>query len=128
VSVKATTKGVTFDTARTIGLALPGAEEATAWGTPVLKVNGRIFTGVPINKDAEPGSIMFSVDFAARDAMIAEQPKVYYTASQYENYPCVLARLSRLDRAVLEDLLRMSHRFISAQRPRKAVRQRKKKR
>jgi hypothetical protein len=108
--------GVTFDAAREIGLTLPDAEETAAWGTPVLKVKGRIFTGIPINKDAEPGSIMFSVDFAARDAMIAEQPDVYYTAPHYENYPCVLARLSRLDRDVLDDLVRMAHRYASSQR------------
>jgi hypothetical protein len=113
--VKAKTTRLTFDAARKIGLTLPDTEEATAWGTPVLKVNGRIFTGVPINKDAEPGSIMFSVDFAARDAMIAEQPDIYYTASHYENYACVLARLSRLDGDVLEDLVRMAHRYASSQ-------------
>ena len=112
-------KGLTFDAVRKIGLTLPNAEETTAWGTPVLKVNGRIFTGIPINKDAEPGSVMFSVDFAARDAMIQEQPDIYYTAAHYENYPCVLARLSRLDRDVLEDLLRMAHRFVTTTSARK---------
>jgi len=44
--------------------------------------------------------------------MIEEQPDLYYTAEHYENYACVLVRLSRLDRALLGDLLRMSHRFV----------------
>jgi len=105
---------LTFAAVRKIGLTLPDAEEATAWGTPVLKVNGRIFTGIPINKDAEPGSIMFSVDFAVRDEMIAEQPDIYYTASHYENYACVLVRLARLRADALEDLVRMSHRYASS--------------
>jgi hypothetical protein len=112
-------KSLTFDVVREIGLALPNTEEGTAWGTPVLRVNGTIFTGIPIHKSAEPNSLMFRVDFADRDLLIAEQPDVYYTAAHYENYPCVLVRFARIKRDVLEDLVRMSHRFSSGSRPRK---------
>ena len=44
--------------------------------------------------------------------MIEEQPDVYYTAEHYENYDCVLVRLSRINREILGDLLRTSHRFV----------------
>jgi hypothetical protein len=111
------TKGLTFDAVREIGLKLPGTEEGTAWGTPVLRVGGRIFTGIAIHKSAEPNSLVVYVDPATRDEMIAEQPELYYTAAHYENYPCVLARLTKLRRDVLEDLLRMSHRYAT-ERPR----------
>ena len=67
-------KGLTFDAVREIGLKLPGTEEGTAWGTPVLRVGGRIFTGIAIHKSAEPNSLVVYVDTAARDEMIAEQP------------------------------------------------------
>jgi hypothetical protein len=115
-------KGLTFDVVREIGLKLPNTEEGTAWGTPVLRVNGTILTGIPIHKSAEPNSLMFRVDFADRDLLIAEQPDVYYTAAHYENYPCVLVRLSRINRDALEDLLRMSHRYSSASRQKKRSR------
>ena len=107
----------TFDTVRAIGLKLPGSEEATAWGTPVLKVNGRIFTGIPIHKSAEPNSLMLRVGFAERDEMIQEQPDIYYTAAHYEHYPCVLVRLARVNRDALEDLVRLAHRVVSTTRP-----------
>jgi hypothetical protein len=115
-------KGLTFDAVREIGLKLPNAEEGMAWGTPVLRVNGTIFTGIPIHKSAEPNSLMFRVDFADRDLLIAEQPDIYYTAAHYENYPCVLVRLPRINRDALEDLLRMSHRYSSASRQKKRSR------
>jgi hypothetical protein len=114
------TKGVTFDDVVEVGLTLPGAEEATAWGGRCLKVNGRHFIGMAINKSAEPNSLIIHVDTAQRDLMIEEQPDLYYTAPHYENYPCVLVRLSRLQRDVLEDLLRMAHRFVSARPPKRA--------
>jgi hypothetical protein len=112
-------KPLTFDAVREMGLALPNTEEGTAWGTPVLRVNGTIFAGIPIHKSAEPNSLMLRVEFADRDLLIEEQPDVYYTAAHYENYPCVLVRFARIKRDVLEDLVRMSHRFSSASRPKK---------
>jgi len=112
-------KSLTFDAVRDIGRALPNTEEGTAWGTPVLRVNGTIFAGIPIHKSAEPGSLMLRVAVADRDLLIEEQPDVYYTAAHYENYPCVLVRLARINRDALEDLVRMAHRFSSASRPKK---------
>ena len=113
------TKGLTFDAVREIGLNLPGAEEGTAWGTPVLRVDGRIFAGIAIHKSAESNSLMVRVDSAVRDEMIVEQPELYYTAAHYENYSCVLVRLSKVRRDVLEDLLRMSHQFVLEKRRRR---------
>jgi hypothetical protein len=112
-------KALTFDAVREIGLALPNTEEGKAWGTPVLRVNGTIFAGIPIHKSAEAGSLMLRVDFADRDLLIAEQPDVYYTAAHYENYPCVLVRFARINRDALGDLVRMAHRYAGAQRPKR---------
>jgi hypothetical protein len=113
-------KPLTYGDVLKFGLKLPNVEEGTAWGTPVLRVNGTIFVGIPIHKSAEPGSLMFRVDVADRDAFIAERPDIYYTAAHYENYPCVLVRLSRIKGDVLEELLRLAHRYASASRPRRA--------
>jgi hypothetical protein len=110
--------GLTFDDVRAIGLTLPNTTEATAWGSPCLAVNGNRFCGMAINKSAEPNSLGLHCDFETRDAMIAEQPDLYYTASHYENYPVVLVRLSRVDRSLLMDLLRMAHGHES-RKPRK---------
>ncbi len=107
-------KAITFDTVRELGLKLPKTEAGTAWGSPCLKVDGKMFAYIAINKSAEPNSLGIHCDFADRDALIAEQPDVYYTASHYENYPCVLVRLARVKADALDDLLRMAHRFASS--------------
>lgn len=100
-----------------LGLQLPNTEESIAWGTPVLRVNGNIFTAVPIHRSAEPGSLSIHCETSVRDAMIEEQPDVYYTAEHYENYPVVLVRFARISRDILDDLLRMSHRHVSRKPP-----------
>ena len=105
-------RGLTFDDVRKIGLTLPDTAAAITWGTPSLTVGGRMFVCIATNKAAEPNSLIVQCDVATRDAMLEEQPDLYYTAAHYENYACVLVRLSRVDRALLGDLLRMSHRFV----------------
>ena len=114
---------ITFRTVSEIGLTLPGTELGTAYGSPMLRVNGRIFAGLAVNKQAEPDSLMVYVaDFEQRDALIAEDPDRYYVKPHYQPYPVVLVRLARVDRAVLEDLLRGSHRVVSSKPPRRAAR------
>lgn len=113
------TKGFTFDDVLEIGLTLPDTASGTAWGGRTLQVGGHRFVGEPVHKSAEPNSLGVHVDFSDRDALIAEQPDVYYTAAHYENYPCVLVRLSRIRRDALEDLLRMAHRYVSTRHPKK---------
>jgi hypothetical protein len=117
-------QGLSFDVVRDFALKLPDTEAGTAWRSPMLRVGGRIFAGIPVHKSAEPGSLMVRVDVADRDALIAEQPDIYYTAAHYENYSCVLVRLSRIRRDALEDLLRMAHRYTSARRQKPAKRKR----
>jgi len=54
-------KRLTFDEVREIGLALPNTEEGKAWGTPVLRVNGTIFAGIPrlVQSWTNPARIQF---------------------------------------------------------------------
>jgi hypothetical protein len=122
-----TTRRITFDTVREIGEQLPGTEVSTAYGSPALKVNGRIYAGVAINKQAEPNSLgVYLADFEQREALLAEDPATYYIKPHYEPYPIVLVRLACVTRDALEDLLRGAHRVISSKPP--ARRRAKKKR
>lgn len=112
---------ITFETVREIGLKLPGVEAGTAYGSPMLRVNGRIFTGIAVNRQAEPDSLMvYLSDFEERDALIEEDPDTYYVKPHYEAYPVVLVRLRRVTRDALEDLVRGAHRIVSSKPPRRA--------
>ena len=107
-----------FDTVRAIGLALPGTEESTAYGSPALKVKGRMYACIPTNRQAEPNSLAVIVDFAMRDDLIAEAPDTYYLKPHYADYPCVLVRLACIHPAALRDLIGVAHRRAAAARPR----------
>ena len=105
---------INFDTVRKIGLALPGVEESTAYGSPALKVHGKLLACVPSHRSAEPGSLAVRVDFDDRAELLAAAPDVYYVTDHYLNYSAVLVRLSRVTPDVLRDLLGMAHKFVTA--------------
>ena len=105
---------VDFKTVEAIGRTLPDVEVTTAWGSPALKVRGKMFVCIASNKAAEPNSLVAMMDFPDRDALIADDPEVYYLKDHYLGYPCVLARLSRIRRDALRDLVIGAHRFMIA--------------
>lgn len=98
---------------RDIGLALPGVEESTAYGSPALKVHGKLLACVPANRSAEPASLVVRVDFDDRAELLAADPDVYYVTDHYVGYSAVLVRLSRVQPEVLRDLLGMAHKFVT---------------
>jgi hypothetical protein len=99
---------IDFGTVRKIGLALPGVEESTAYGSPALKVHGKLLACVPVHRSAEPGSLAIRMDFDDRAELLAAQPEVYYVTEHYVGYSAVLVRLSRVSADVLRDLLGMA--------------------
>ena len=113
---------VTFDTVREIGLALPDVEAGTLYGSPALKVCGKLLTCLAINKSAEPESLAVAMDFDQRSELLAEAPGTYYVTDHYVDYPVVLVRLSQIRTEQLRDLLGSAWRFVSAQRKRTASR------
>ena len=106
---------IDFDTVRSIGLGLSDVEESTTYGSPCLKVRGKLLACIAIHKSAEPGSLAVRVGFDRRADLIAGAPDVYYLTDHYVNYPVALVRLSRIHVEALRDLLGMAWRFVTAE-------------
>jgi hypothetical protein len=111
---------INFDSVRKIGLALPGVEESTAYGSPALKVRGKLMACVPTHRSAEPGSLVVRVGFDDRAELLAAAPDIYYVTDHYLGYSAVLVRLSRVTPDVLRDLLGMAHKFVNARKERRS--------
>ena len=102
-----------FDAVRKVGLAFPGVEESTAYGSPALKLKGKLLACMASHRSAEPASLVVCVSFTDRAALIAEAPEIYYIREHHLNYESVLVRLSRASPDVLRDLLGMAYKFVS---------------
>jgi hypothetical protein len=111
---------INFDTIRKIGLTLPGVEESTVYGSPALKVHGKLLACVPAHRSAEPGSLVVRVDFDDRAQLLADAPDVYYVTDHYLDYNGVLVRPSRVTPNVLRELLGMAHKFVTAHAARRS--------
>jgi hypothetical protein len=121
-----TRKTIGFDTVKTIGLSLPGVEEGTVYGSPALKVRGKMFACIAIHRSAEPDTLAIRMTFDQRDELIGADPAIYYLTDHYVDYPVVLVRLKQVQRDALRDLLLMGWRFVSASnKPRVGPRRRK---
>jgi hypothetical protein len=106
-------RGVTFETVRRVGAALPGVAESTAYGMPALKVGRELLASLPANRSVEPDSLVVRVSVVQRDELVAMEPAVYYLTEHYEGYDGVLVRLSRINAETLEGLLRMAHHYVT---------------
>jgi len=110
-------KKIDFDTVRRIALEWPDVEESTAYGSPVLRVRGKLMAGIPVNKSVEADSLGVFIDFDQRAELLSGAPDVYYLTDHYVSGPIVLVRLSRIQEDELRDLLRAAWRFVTASTP-----------
>jgi hypothetical protein len=108
---------IDFDTVRRFALELPDVEESTAYGSPALKVRGKLLACIPVHRSAEPDSLAVRIDFDHRAELLAAAPDIYYLTDHYVNYAAVLVRLSRIHPDALRDLLGMAWRFVTAKTP-----------
>jgi hypothetical protein len=115
---------VDFNTVRKLGLEFADVEESTAYGSPALKVRGKLMTCIAIHKSAEPGSLVVCIDLDRRAELIAAATDIYYVTDHYVNYPSVLVRLSRIQPDALKDLLGMAWSFVNKKSSGRAVRKR----
>jgi hypothetical protein len=97
---------VTYETIRQAGIAMPGVEEGTSYGTPALKVKGKLF--VRLREDEE--TLVLKTTFDERGELIAADPDTYFLEDHYRPYEYVLVRLSKLHTDAVRDLVGMAYR------------------
>jgi hypothetical protein len=110
-------QSLTFDTVREIGTSLPDVLPGTAYGAPALKLRGRVLACVPVNRSAEPNSVVICIDPAQRARWLDADPDAYYVTDHYAPYPSVLVRLSRISRDRLARTLKLAWDYASSAHP-----------
>jgi hypothetical protein len=105
---------ISFERVRKLAEGLDGVEVGTTYGTPALKVRGRVFACIANHRSAEPDTLVAVVSFDERERLLEADPATYYIKDHYLNYPSVLVRLREIHRDALRDLLRMAWNYVSA--------------
>jgi hypothetical protein len=107
----------TWEDVRRIALGLPEtAERASGHGVLQWLVRGRSFTWErPLRRadlralgDAAPTGPVLAAhvpDLGAKEALLADDPEVYFTTPHFNGYPAILVRLDEITEADLTELL-----------------------
>jgi hypothetical protein len=107
----------TWDDVRRLALALPQATEVSSRdGLPAWSVNGKSFAWErPLRRgdlqalgDAAPEGPILAArvpDLGAKEALLADDPDVYFTTPHFNGFPAILVRLDRVPVPDLEELL-----------------------
>jgi|SRR5688572_12912951 hypothetical protein len=101
------------DVLREIALQLPDVEDATTQRGVAFKARGRLLACAAIHESAEPGSVVIRIGTQQRARLMAAHPDALYLTAHYAKHPAVLARLSRLDRDSLRDILGAAWLFVT---------------
>lgn len=83
---------MTFDDIARVALPLPGVALGTLYGTPALKVAGKLLARL-----REDGDMVLKVEDGLREALLIGQPDVFHTTPHYDSYPVLLVRLALAD-------------------------------
>ena len=101
------------DVLREIALQFPDVEDATTERGIAFKARGRLLTCSAIHDSAEPNSLVIRIGAEQRAALLTAYPDALYLTEHYEKHPAVLARLERLDRDSLRDILGAAWLFVA---------------
>jgi hypothetical protein len=105
-----------WDDVRRTALALPGTSERSAYGMPAWRVKDKLFVWErPLRRTdyealgdrAPDGPILGArvADVGVKEAMLADDPDVFFTTPHFDGYPAVLVRLDRIAMDELEELI-----------------------
>ena len=107
---------VTWDDVRRRALAMPEATEVVSRGNAQWRVKDKLFvwerplrrTDLEALGDAAPGGPILGArveHLVAKDAMIADDPEVFFTTPHFDGYPAVLVRLDRIEPDDLDEVI-----------------------
>ena len=105
-------RGITFDAVVDSMRALPGVERGTSYGTPALKVGGKLLARLW----EDEATLVVAAPFVVRDHLMQSAPEVFYLTDHYRDYPWVLVRLARVDGTQLREFIEDAWRRVAPKR------------
>jgi hypothetical protein len=105
-----------WDDVRRLALTLPDTSEGTAHGNTAWRVRDKLFvwerplrsTDLEALGGAAPTGPVLGArveHLVAKEALLADDPAVYFTTPHFDGYPAVLVALQRITAADLEELV-----------------------
>ncbi len=100
---------ISFEQIREIAHALPGVEDGTSYGTPALKVRGKLLARLHQSIDC----LVLRTDLLDRQILMQSAPNAFFITDHYRDYPWVLVRFSAVETSALPDLIQRAWRLVA---------------
>jgi hypothetical protein len=100
----------TFDDVREFALALPGVVDGTSYGTPALKVGGKLIVRLHQSLDC----VVLRSDLLDREILMQSAPDAFFITDHYRDYPWILVRLGVVEKSALPDLIERAWRLVAS--------------
>jgi hypothetical protein len=91
----------------------PGVEVSESWGTPSLKVKGKMLARI-----REPGVLVLMCNLEAKEMLLMVAPHIYFELPHYKGYPAILAHLDIIESDEIAEMIEEYWRKIA---PKKMV-------
>ena len=101
--------GVTFEQVRSVAFTFPGVEDSTSYGTPALKVRGKLLARLHQSIDC----LVLRADFLDRQILMQSAPSGFFITDHYRDYPWVLVRFSAVEAHELPSLVERAWRLVA---------------
>jgi len=101
--------GATFEQARRAGHALPGVEDSTSYGTPALKVRGKLLARLHQSGEC----LVLRADLLDREILLQSDPRVFFITDHYRDNPWILVRFASVDPGALPELIERAWRLVA---------------
>lgn len=98
---------MTWEDAVQLGLTLPEVEVSTSYGTPALKVKGKLL--LRLKEDGESAAVM-DTPIEEREILVETRPDAFFFTDHYRDWPIVLVRLKAMKAKDLRPFLLRSWR------------------
>jgi hypothetical protein len=106
----------TWDDVRRIALGLPETSEQSRQGLAAWRVRDKLFVWErPLRQsdlralgDAAPTGPILAArveHLLAKEALLTDDPEVYFTTPHFDGYPAILVRLEKIGRDELEEVI-----------------------
>ncbi|MET0447289.1 MAG: MmcQ/YjbR family DNA-binding protein [Aeromicrobium sp.] len=93
---------VSWDQVVAFAVTLPEVAESTSYGTPSIKVAGKLMGRLRTDSD---GALALKCGTAEKESLVAGPDPAFYTTPHYDGYDYVLVDLDLVDREELFELV-----------------------
>ena len=93
-----------------IAKRFPGVEESRSYGTPAIKVQGKILARL---RSEDEGGLAIRCDMIERNMLVQADPETFYYTDHYADYPMVLINLESVRWDAMPGIVERAWRMVA---------------